>query len=297
MPGQASSSPTGQARGPGAPGHISLDFSHPPGRRGPRDGWNGMTLRLLRVIVREGAISTRELARIFGITRRAVNYHVRKLAAWGLVERVARSRHDPHQVVRALVRPPEFLPDPPGAPSGHVAKRPPARPFRDRPGPGAYTCGAESEGRTARPGGNKENGAMVAGFAPPPERRPAKPEDRGSPHRGVSGGPADPYKPCRRAPVETRALALWCFMSAARQALTSEQAARLMGVSVRTARRVFRWLLDRGLVVRAGGRRCPWGFFVPVEPGVLAGPVEHRHASRAVGHRYRLRSWRLHVWG
>ena len=42
-------------------------------------------------------------------------------------------------------------------------------------------------------------------------------------------------------------------------------------------------------VVRAGGRRCPWGFWVPVEPGVLPGPVEHRHSSRAVRHRYRLR--------
>jgi len=242
LPGQASSSPAGQTVGPGAPGHISLDFSHPPKRRGPRDGWNGMTLRLLRVIIQEGAISTRELARIFGITRRAVNYHVRKLAAWGLVERAARSRHDPHQVVRALVRPPELLPDPPDVASGRVAKRPPARPSRGQgPGRGAYTC-----------------------------------------------GPRDPRP--KRAPLEGRARALWCFMSAARQALTAKQAARLMGVSVRTARRVLRWLLDRGLVVRAGGRKCRFGFYIAVEPGVLAGPVEHRHSSRAVGHRYRLRA-------
>ena len=256
--GRVASSPLpGQPDGCSAGGRISLDFSHPPppsrllsgnrgpptgreslkparNRRGPRDGWNGMTLRILRIIVQEGAISARELARALGITRRAVNYHVRKLVSWGLVERVARSRHDPCQVIRALVRAPHLLPD---MPSGRVAKRP--------PGP----------------------------------RGPSRQDGHPRPTRV---GP-------RRASVEDRALALWCFMALTGQALTTRQAAGLLGVSERTARRLFGWLRERGLVVRAGGRRCPWGFWVPVEPGVLPGPVEHRHSSRAVRHRYRLR--------
>jgi len=56
-------------------------------RRGPRDGWNGLTLKIFRAIIDSGGSSTGELAHMFGITKRAVRYHIRKLAVIGLVER------------------------------------------------------------------------------------------------------------------------------------------------------------------------------------------------------------------
>ena len=67
-------------------------------KRGPRDGWYGMRLKVLRFIAVSGGASVRELSEYFGISRRAVYYHLYWLMDAGLVRRVCGRLHDPGTV-------------------------------------------------------------------------------------------------------------------------------------------------------------------------------------------------------
>ncbi len=59
-------------------------------KRGPKDGWNGLTLKVLRYIIEKGVVTRREIEKAFGLTRNAVLYHLKKLRGWGLVVKVGR---------------------------------------------------------------------------------------------------------------------------------------------------------------------------------------------------------------
>ncbi len=59
-------------------------------KRGPKDGWNGLTLKILRYVVEKGIVTRREIEEAFGLTRNAVLYHLRKLRDWGLVVKVGK---------------------------------------------------------------------------------------------------------------------------------------------------------------------------------------------------------------
>lgn len=57
-------------------------------KRGPRDGWHGLTLKILKFISQHKIVSSKEIAQHFDITDRAVRYHLKKLREMGFIERI-----------------------------------------------------------------------------------------------------------------------------------------------------------------------------------------------------------------
>jgi len=59
-------------------------------RRGPRDGWNGLLTKILRLFVKNGCLTARMIAKYFNITKRAVLYHLKKLLKFGFIRRIGK---------------------------------------------------------------------------------------------------------------------------------------------------------------------------------------------------------------
>ena len=59
-------------------------------RRGPRDGWNGMTLKILQYIVIRGVVTRREVESVFGLSKTSALYHLNKLITLGFIMRIGR---------------------------------------------------------------------------------------------------------------------------------------------------------------------------------------------------------------
>ena len=67
-------------------------------KRGPKDGWGGLRTKILRVISLRYALTSREIAQFFNITRRAVLYHLKSLIEAGFVRRGCPNPKCPYQV-------------------------------------------------------------------------------------------------------------------------------------------------------------------------------------------------------
>jgi len=76
-----------------------------PRKRGPKDGWHGITLKVLKLALRKSVLYTRYVAKYFNITKRAARYHLAKLVKLGYLIRVERKKHDPctfYTIVKAV---------------------------------------------------------------------------------------------------------------------------------------------------------------------------------------------------
>jgi len=157
---------------------------------------------MLRAIIEACSISTRELARKFGITIQAVNYHIRRLQELSLVRRL-------------------------------------------------------------------KNGIVTTPFIPP--RLAANIISRADQSllSSIKG---------RGKPIRERAIAIYELMLRYKICLATAQVAELTGLSRRQARRIMSLLEEKGFVVRAGGRSCPFAFWVPL-PIPQRKPIVHTHLN------------------
>jgi len=67
---------------------------------GPKDGWNGLTLKILNHIAKRNGCSIRELCEVFNIARQNIHYHIQKLLKLGLIERwpANAKKHNPYVI-------------------------------------------------------------------------------------------------------------------------------------------------------------------------------------------------------
>jgi DNA-binding transcriptional ArsR family regulator len=64
---------------------------------GPKDGWNGLTLKILNYIAKKNGASVRELTQAFSLNRKTIYYHLNKLIKLELIERYPNvKKHNPH---------------------------------------------------------------------------------------------------------------------------------------------------------------------------------------------------------
>jgi predicted transcriptional regulator len=64
---------------------------------GPKDGWNGLTLKILNYIAKKNGASVRELTQAFSLNRKTIYYHLNKLLKLELIERYPNvKKHNPH---------------------------------------------------------------------------------------------------------------------------------------------------------------------------------------------------------
>ncbi len=100
---KATSSVSSSGRSCGRSGYGSSSFSRsrkicPIARgprkrkRGPKDGWHGLTLKILRYVVEDcgGIVTRREIERAFGLSKRGALYHLKRLREWRLIVMVGR---------------------------------------------------------------------------------------------------------------------------------------------------------------------------------------------------------------
>jgi len=64
--------------------YDSYVYSRKPG---PKDGWNGLTLKILNYIAKRNGCSIKDLCNVFNIARQNIHYHIQKLLKLGLIER------------------------------------------------------------------------------------------------------------------------------------------------------------------------------------------------------------------
>jgi len=157
---------------------------------------------MLRAIIEACSISTRELARKFGITIQAVNYHIRRLQELSLVRRL-------------------------------------------------------------------KNGIVTTSFIPPLLAANIISRADQSLLSSIKG---------RGKPIRERAIAIYELMLRYKICLTTAQVVELTGLSRRQARRIMSLLEEKGFVVRAGGRSCPFAFWVPL-PIPQRKPIIHTHLN------------------
>jgi len=64
---------------------------------GPKDGWNGLTLKILNQIAKRNGCSIKDLCKVFNIARQNIHYHINKLVKLGLIERYPSNakKHNP----------------------------------------------------------------------------------------------------------------------------------------------------------------------------------------------------------
>ena len=215
-------------------------FSKPSSiNRGPKDGWNGLTLKILRYIVERGVVTSRELAKAFSISRRAVLYHLHKLMKWGFVVRVGKTR-DPSTIYKFVYW------------GGGLAK---SSLYRTSSGEGVSS-------------GDTDNLMGYASLLLVAVRRLSSLSTSEAGFRGV--------------------FRVWFLLAYAREcglALSSREVAFRLGYSVRYVERCLKVLVDFGLAVRLGGRRCRFAKYIAC---ILDRPVVHVHRCVRV-HRYRYR--------
>ena len=215
-------------------------FSKPSStRRGPKDGWNGLTLKILRYIVEHGVVTSRELAKAFNISRRAVLYHLHKLMRWGFVVRVGKTR-DPSTIYKFVYW------------GGGLAKR------------SLYGADGDEKDSSGASDSLMEYSSLLLATV----RRLSSLSAGEVGIRGV--------------------FRVWFLLAYARErglALSSREIAFRLGYSVRYVERCLKVLVDCGLAVRLGGRRCRFAKYIAC---VLDRPVVHEHKHVRV-HRYRYR--------
>jgi DNA-binding MarR family transcriptional regulator len=66
-------------------------------KQGPKDGWDGITLKILNYIAKRNGCSIKELCEVFNIARQNIHYHINKLLIAGKIERWPpyAKKHDP----------------------------------------------------------------------------------------------------------------------------------------------------------------------------------------------------------
>ena len=77
--------------------YDTYGYSRKPG---PKDGWNGLTLKILNHIAKRNGCSIRELCEVFNIARQNIHYHIQKLLKLGLIERwpANAKKHNPYVI-------------------------------------------------------------------------------------------------------------------------------------------------------------------------------------------------------
>jgi predicted transcriptional regulator len=54
---------------------------------GPKDGWNGITLKILNYIAKRNGASVKDLCSVFNLARKNIYYHLNKLIKLGIISR------------------------------------------------------------------------------------------------------------------------------------------------------------------------------------------------------------------
>ncbi|PSO07631.1 hypothetical protein B9Q04_09820 [Candidatus Marsarchaeota G2 archaeon BE_D] len=77
--------------------YDSYVYSRKPG---PKDGWNGLTLKILNYIAKRNGCSIKDLCNVFNIARQNIHYHIHKLLKLGLIERwpANAKKHNPYVI-------------------------------------------------------------------------------------------------------------------------------------------------------------------------------------------------------
>ena len=67
---------------------------------GPKDGWNGLTLKILNHIAKRNGCSIKDLCKVFNIARQNIHYHINKLVKLGLIQRHPPNakKHNPYVI-------------------------------------------------------------------------------------------------------------------------------------------------------------------------------------------------------
>lgn len=75
----------------------NYDTCHKSRKPGPKDGWNGLTLKILNYIAKRNGCSIKDLCKVFNIARQNIHYHINKLVKLGLIERYPSNakKHNP----------------------------------------------------------------------------------------------------------------------------------------------------------------------------------------------------------
>ena len=76
------------------------NYSHrvysPYKKRGPKDGWHGITIKVLKLALRFSILTNKKVREYFKITRQTAHYHLRKLVQMRYLVIVQRNKHDPN---------------------------------------------------------------------------------------------------------------------------------------------------------------------------------------------------------
>ena len=69
-------------------------------KAGPKDGWNGITLKILNYIAKKNGASIKELCSVFNIARQNIHYHLNKLIKLGIITRWPPNarKHNPYVI-------------------------------------------------------------------------------------------------------------------------------------------------------------------------------------------------------
>jgi DNA-binding MarR family transcriptional regulator len=80
------------------PGLKNYDTYVSSRKPGPKDGWNGLTLKILNHIAKRNGCSIKELCEVFNIARQNIHYHINKLLKAGLIQRYPPNakKHNPY---------------------------------------------------------------------------------------------------------------------------------------------------------------------------------------------------------
>jgi Transcriptional regulators len=75
----------------------NYDTCHKSRKPGPKDGWYGLTLKILNYIAKRNGCSIKDLCKVFNIARQNIHYHINKLVKLGLIERYPSNakKHNP----------------------------------------------------------------------------------------------------------------------------------------------------------------------------------------------------------
>ncbi|RLF23106.1 MAG: hypothetical protein DRN15_07160 [Thermoprotei archaeon] len=205
-------------------------------KRGPKDGWNGLTLKILRYVVEKDVVTRREIEKAFGLTRNAVLYHLKKLREWGLIVKVGRGPATMYVFNHKLCD---------GLASWEF-----------------------SGSRADSPSSNGASNVLVEGL-----RRICRLSSDDLSREGVGF----------RALVRVW-LAL-CYYRERGRAVSARELAEKVCYSLRYTQKCLAKLIESGLVIPTGGRRCRLVAYVPV---CLPKAIVHVH-KHARYHRYRCR--------
>jgi len=78
----------------------NYDTCHKSRKPGPKDGWYGLTLKILNYIAKRNGCSIKDLCKVFNIARQNIHYHINKLVKLGLIQRHPPNakKHNPYVI-------------------------------------------------------------------------------------------------------------------------------------------------------------------------------------------------------